>query len=122
MKTKQLKWIALARNLLTLFVFYEILTLSTYPLVTHHRTEKAKRSGRVYMGVLMSTSIGMFLLGLTWTWWRTGTLEFQPGGILDGVPTDYVAAQFPALYAHHLRISQMPEVQAWMLAHPHNYK
>ena len=76
--------IALARNLLTLFVFYEILTLSTYPLVTHHRTENARRSGRVYLGVLLTTSIGMFLLALTWTWWRTGTLEFTPGGILAG--------------------------------------
>ena len=76
--------IALARNLLTLFLFYELLTLSTYPLVTHHRTEQARRSGRVYLGVLLSTSIGMFLLGLTWTWWRTGTLEFTPGGILAG--------------------------------------
>ena len=64
--------VALARNLLTLFLFYELLTLSTYPLVTHHRTENAKRSGRVYLGVLLTTSIGMFLLGLTWTWWRTG--------------------------------------------------
>ena len=76
--------IALARNLLTLFVFYELLTLSTYPLVTHHGTENARRSGRVYLGVLLTTSIGMFLLGLTWTWWRTGTLEFTPGGILAG--------------------------------------
>jgi multicomponent Na+:H+ antiporter subunit D len=76
--------IALARNLLTLFLFYEVLTLSTYPLVTHHRTENARRAGRVYLGVLLTTSIGMFLLGLTWVWWRTGTLEFTPGGILAG--------------------------------------
>ncbi len=76
--------IAFARNLLTLFLFYEILTISTYPLVTHHRTDRARRSGRVYLGVLLTTSIGMFLLGLTWTWWRTGTLEFAPGGILAG--------------------------------------
>jgi multicomponent Na+:H+ antiporter subunit D len=39
--------VAFARNLLTLFLFYEVLTLSTYPLVTHHNTEEAKRAGRV---------------------------------------------------------------------------
>ena len=72
-----------------------------------------------------ASSAPAFLAGEAFTvvdlaaWRACGWLS---GGILDGVPTDYVAAQFPALYAHHLRISQMPEVQAWMLAHPHNYK
>ena len=39
--------VALSANLLTLFVFYEVLTLSTYPLVTHKQTEEAKQGGRV---------------------------------------------------------------------------
>lgn len=108
--------IALARNLLTLFVFYEILTLSTYPLVTHHRTEKAKRSGRVYMGVLMSTSIGMFLLGLTWTWWRTGTLEFQPGGILDGVVSGREVIVLLALFAFGTGKAALMPFHRWLPA------
>ena len=33
--------------MLTLFIFYEVLTLSTYPLVTHHRTAEAMRGGRM---------------------------------------------------------------------------
>ncbi|MEQ8937324.1 MAG: monovalent cation/H+ antiporter subunit D family protein, partial [Gammaproteobacteria bacterium] len=44
--------IALSANLVTLFIFYEMLTLSTYPLVTHKGTEDAKQSGRVYLGIL----------------------------------------------------------------------
>ena len=38
------------RNLFTLFVFYEVLTLVTYPLVTHHGTDEARRGGRIYLG------------------------------------------------------------------------
>ncbi len=73
--------IALAGNMLTLFVFYEVLSVATYPLVTHAGTDKAKRAGRVYLGLLMGTSIGFLLLAMVWTWSLTGTLDFTPGGV-----------------------------------------
>ena len=73
--------IALAANMLTLFVFYEILTLATYPLVTHAGTDEARRAGRLYLGLLMGTSIGFLLLAMVWTWQLTGTLDFTRGGI-----------------------------------------
>ncbi|MGD1983874.1 MAG: proton-conducting transporter membrane subunit, partial [Chromatiaceae bacterium] len=73
--------IALAGNLFTLFVFYEILSIATYPLVTHAGTDKARQAGRLYLGILMGTSIGFFLLAMIWTWQLTGTLEFTPGGV-----------------------------------------
>src|SRR5690606_12361785 len=44
--------IAFAENLFTLFIFYEVLTLSTYPLVTHAGTEKARKGGRIYLTIL----------------------------------------------------------------------
>ena len=73
--------IALAGNMLTLFVFYEVLSVATYPLVTHAGTDKAKRAGRVYLGLLMGTSIAFLLLAMIWTWLLTGTLDFTPGGV-----------------------------------------
>ena len=76
--------IAMAGNLLTLFICYEVLTLSTYPLVTHKGNEDAKKAGRVYLGILLSTSIGFFMLAILWTWFLTGTLDFKAGGILSG--------------------------------------
>jgi multicomponent Na+:H+ antiporter subunit D len=76
--------IAFAGNMLTLFLFYEILTLSTFPLVTHQGTETAKKGGRTYLGILMGTSIGFLLLAVIWTWSLTGTLDFRLGGILAG--------------------------------------
>jgi multicomponent Na+:H+ antiporter subunit D len=75
--------IALAGNMFTLFVFYEVLSVATYPLVTHSGTEKAKRAGRVYLGLLMGTSIGFLLLAMVWTWSLTGTLDFTPGGVFS---------------------------------------
>ena len=73
--------IAFSANLFTLFIFYEVLTLSTYPLVTHAGTEKAKKGGRVYLGILLSTSIVFFLFAIVSTWIVAGTLDFKLGGI-----------------------------------------
>lgn len=85
--------IAFADNLFTLFIFYEILTLSTYPLVTHAGTEQAKKGGRVYLGILLSTSIVFFLLAIIITWIISGTLQFTPGGVFDAnVNTTLVGA------------------------------
>lgn len=76
--------IAFSGNLITLFVFYEILTLSTYPLVTHAGHVKARDAGRVYLGILISTSIGLLLPAIIWVWHLTGTTDFTAGGILEG--------------------------------------
>lgn len=74
---------AFSANLFTLFVAYELMTISTYPLVTHHGTEKAKLGGRTYLGILLFTSIAFFMMAIGWTWSVAHTLEFQPGGILQ---------------------------------------
>ncbi|MFT5683933.1 MAG: multicomponent Na+:H+ antiporter subunit D, partial [Myxococcota bacterium] len=74
--------VAFSANLLSLFVFYEMLTFSTYPLVTHHQNAKAKRAGRIYLGILLTTSVCFLLAGIMWTYSVTGTLDFTPGGIL----------------------------------------
>ncbi len=76
--------VAFSANLLTLFIFYEVLTLSTYPLVTHKGDAKAKAGGRTYLGILMTTSIVFFLPAIIWTYVVAGTLDFTPGGILAG--------------------------------------
>ncbi len=81
--------IAFARNLFTLFIFYEALTLSTYPLVTHHRTPEAMRAGRVYLGILLTTSMAFLLFAIIWTYSLTGTLDFHRGGILQGKIHDH---------------------------------
>jgi multicomponent Na+:H+ antiporter subunit D len=76
--------VAFAGNLFTLFVFYEALTLVTYPLVTHHGDDESRRAGRTYLGVLLLTSTVLLLPAVVVTWLVAGTLDFVPGGILDG--------------------------------------
>ncbi len=78
--------IAFAANLLTFFVFYEVLTLSTFPLVAHKRDAKARAGSRIYLGILIGTSIGFLLPAIIWTYVLTGTTEFALGGILSGAP------------------------------------
>ncbi len=108
--------IAFAGNLLTLFLFYEALTLSTYPLVTHHGTPEAKRSGRIYLGVLIGTSIGLLLLAIVWTWSLTGTLEFAVGGILANKANATTTGILLALYMFGIGKAALMPVHRWLPA------
>ena len=73
---------AYAGNLLTLFVAYEVITLSPFPLVTHAGHDGAVKAGKIYIGILMSTSIGLFLPAMIWVATAAGTLDFTEGGVL----------------------------------------
>lgn len=77
--------VAMAANLFTLFVFYEVLTLSTYPLVAHKGDANAQRGARIYLMTLLGTSIGFLLVAVIWTGILAGSLDFVPGGLLSGV-------------------------------------
>jgi len=108
--------VAFAANLLTLFLFYELLTLSTYPLVTHHGTERAMKAGRVYLGILLTTSIGLLLVAVLWTWSLTGTLDFRPGGILAGRANDATLFVLLVLFALGTGKAALMPVHRWLPA------
>jgi multicomponent Na+:H+ antiporter subunit D len=72
--------IALSANLLTMFVFYEILTVSTYPLVIHEQTPEALSAGRKYFAYLLTSGV-FFLFAVMMTYYLTGTTDFTNGGI-----------------------------------------
>jgi len=74
--------IAFAANLLTFVIFYEVLTIATYPLVIHKETPEAIAAGRKYL-VYLLTGGTVLLLALIFTYQMTGTVEFQPGGFLS---------------------------------------
>ncbi|MDN5347302.1 MAG: multicomponent Na+:H+ antiporter subunit [Clostridia bacterium] len=75
--------IALAANLLTFFVFYEILTIATYPLVVHARTPEAVSGGRKYL-VYTLTAGQLLLIAVVWAQVVAPGAEFRPGGFLAG--------------------------------------
>ena len=108
--------IAFAGNLFTLFLFYEILTFSTYPLVTHGGDEKARKGGRTYLGILVFTSVTFLLLAVIWTWHLTGTLDFTPGGILAGKATTWQATALLALFAFGTGKAALMPFHRWLPA------
>ena len=108
--------VSFSANLFTLFAFYELLTLCTFPLVTHHGTPEAKRAGRVYLGILLSTSVGLQLLAIIWTWNLTGTLDFRPGGILGGTASNSVLSILIALFVFGVGKAAVMPFHRWLPA------
>jgi multicomponent Na+:H+ antiporter subunit D len=76
--------VAMAGNLLTFFIFYELLTLTTWPLVVHTGTSAAIASGRSYLRYTLSGS-ALFLIGLIWLYGLAGPQDFIAGGNLIGL-------------------------------------
>ena len=108
--------IAFAGNLFTLFIFYEALTLSTYPLVAHKQTPEARAGARIYLTILLTTSIGFFLPAIIWVWTATGTLDFFPGGILEGRIDPAVAPLLLALFAYGIGKAALMPFHRWLPA------
>ncbi len=106
--------IAMAGNLLTLFLFYELLTLATYPLVVHSQTEEARRAGRMYLGILLATSIGLFLPAIVWTYALAGTLDFMPGGVLHGRTSPTITGMLLFLFAFGVGKAALMPVHRWL--------
>jgi multicomponent Na+:H+ antiporter subunit D len=108
--------LAFSANLFTLFIFYEVLTLSTYPLVTHAGTEKAKRGGRTYLGILLTTSIVFFLLAIVSTWFVAGTLDFKPGGIFPDDVDKMIAGILLVLFIFGIGKAAIMPFHRWLPA------
>lgn len=108
--------VAFASNLFTLFIFYEVLTLSTYPLVTHAGTEDAKKGGRTYLGILLSTSIAFFLFAILGTYVVAGTLEFVPGGVFPAGTSVAVGGALLALFVFGVGKAAIMPFHRWLPA------
>jgi multicomponent Na+:H+ antiporter subunit D len=108
--------VAFAGNLFTLFLFYELLTLSTYPLVAHKGDPATIRSARIYLGVLLSTSIGLFLPAIIWTYSVAGTGDFTTGGILAGKLNDPEIGLLLGLFVFGIGKAAMMPMHKWLPA------
>ncbi|MDL1969378.1 MAG: monovalent cation/H+ antiporter subunit D family protein [Candidatus Desulfofervidaceae bacterium] len=75
--------VAMSGNLVTLYLFYEILTVSTFPLVAHKETPEAIKAGRKYLAYLLTGGcFALFSIGMTY--YLTGSVDFVPGGFVAG--------------------------------------
>jgi len=77
--------VAFSANLFTLFLFYEVLTLVTYPLVGHKETTEARAGARKYVIYLLGAAKVLLLAAIILTYNVAGTLDFRSGGILPEV-------------------------------------
>ena len=113
--------IAFAANMFTLFVFYEALSLATFPLVTHKGTPEAIKSGRTYLGILMGTSVCLMLPAMIATYVYAGTLDFTQGGVFaqplaDGVLTPALFGVIFAMYMYGVGKAALMPAHRWLPA------
>jgi len=106
--------VAFSANMLTLFVFYEVLTLSTYPLVAHKEDANAKRGARVYLAILLATSIGFLLPAMIAVWWHAGTLDFVPGGVMAGRIDPALGALLLVLFMYGIGKAALMPFHRWL--------
>ena len=108
--------VAWSGNLLVLFIFYEILTFSTYPLVTHKESAVARNAGRLYMSILVGTSVILLLPAVVWVWFNTGTLDFRPGGYLEGQIDTTMVPILLGLFAFGVGKAALMPIHRWLPA------
>ena len=108
--------VAFAANMFTLFACYEVLTLATWPLVTHHGDDGARRGGRVYLLLLLGSSIAFLLPAMVWTQAVAGTLDFRPGGVLGGRIAPGAAGLLLALYVFGIAKAAIMPLHRWLPA------
>ncbi|MGY6646083.1 MAG: complex I subunit 5 family protein, partial [Salinarimonas sp.] len=79
--------IAMAGNLFTFLLFYELLTIATYPLVIHRGTADALRAGRIYLIYTLAGGL-VLLVGTLWLWVMAGSTDFAAGGMMADIAAE----------------------------------
>jgi multicomponent Na+:H+ antiporter subunit D len=89
---------AFSDNLLTLYLFYEIVSITTYPLVAHHQDDEGYDGARKYLIYLTTTAKGLILPAMVLIYVLSGSLDFA-GNIRTGIiPPDVHRGLVTALY------------------------
>jgi len=111
--------IAFASNLFTMFIFYEALTIVTYPLVSHHEDKEGLEGGRQYIVYLLGTAKIFLLAAIVLTYILTGTLDFRKSGIFSSeiVQNNKLLLQIMlVLYLYGFNKSAIMPLHSWLPA------
>lgn len=108
--------VAFAGNLFTMFAFYEMLTLVTYPLVTFNADQSAVKAGRLYLGYLLGCSLAFFLPAIAWVWSMAGTTDFIEGGLLASEESPYIAGALLLLFVAGIAKAAIMPFHRWLPA------
>ncbi|MEX0742511.1 MAG: proton-conducting transporter membrane subunit, partial [Phycisphaeraceae bacterium] len=107
--------IAYSSNLITFLLFYEALTLATYPLVVHKETREAMLAGRRYLFFALSGGL-LLTVGVIWTWAVLGTVEFTPGGFMHQLDPGLISILFVLLFGGVAVKAAIMPLHAWLPA------
>ncbi len=108
--------VAFSANLLTLYLFYELLTIVTYPLVTHKQTEEAYAGGNKYLFYLLGTSKAFLLAAVILTYVVSGTLSFKTGGVFPVSANPALLTMIYFLFLFGIAKAAIMPVHAWLPA------
>lgn len=108
--------VAFSANLLTLYLFYEMLSLATYPLVTHHQDKEGRASGRKYLTYILGTSIGLLLPAMLISYNVAGTLEFANQGFLAGTCSKGLVAMLLVFFIFGFAKAAIMPFHGWLPA------
>ncbi|MDJ0665950.1 MAG: monovalent cation/H+ antiporter subunit D family protein [Desulfobacterales bacterium] len=108
--------VAFAGNLLTLYLFYEMLSLATYPLVTHHQDREGRTSGRKYLLYTMGSSIGIVLPAMLMVYHLTGDMAFASQGVLAGHATRTTVAVLLFMFVFGFAKAAVMPLHSWLPA------
>ncbi len=110
--------VAFSANMFTTYLFYEMITFSTYALVAHKETPEARQGARFYFLFLFGTSVAFFLSATFLTYYATGTLDFSNQGIFNdarekGLSDIFLIVTFGLFIAGTSKAAMMP-FHAWL--------
>jgi len=107
---------AFSANLFTLYLFYEMLSFATYPLVTHHQDAEARRSGRKYLLYIVGSSIGLVLPAMIFSYHLSGTLEFTSQGFLPRAGSPVLLGVLLFMFLFGFAKAAVMPLHAWLPA------
>ena len=108
--------VAFSANLITLYLFYEAMTIITYPLVAHTGTPEALRGGRRYLAYQLGAGIAFLLPAIVLTYVEAGTFDFVPGGILDEGASSLLLVTIYVLYLLGIAKAALMPIHSWLPA------
>ena len=106
--------VAFSANLLTLYIFYEMLSLSTYSLVGHHQDNEAKIGARKYLIYLFGGSIGLVLPAMIIIYQITGTLDFNYSGIIPDYFSIKMLIALLLMFLYGFGKASLMPLHAWL--------
>ncbi|HWC14506.1 MAG TPA: proton-conducting transporter membrane subunit [Actinomycetota bacterium] len=108
--------VGLSANLVTLYLFYEAMTIATYPLVTFTGTAEAAAGGRRYLAYQLGTGIALFLPAVVLTYTQTGSFAFTSGGVFGAEPTGWLPVLTYLLFLFGIAKAAIVPAHAWLPA------